>query len=128
MRCGTRAALQAALRGLGLSGRLTTAFVERLNLTVRRSVAALAGRTWATMQEAPQLLLQLEWWRAYEHFVRPQASLRQALGTQSGGAGGGSPSARRQRTPAMAAFLTGRRSPVGDLLSCPLPAEWLGAT
>jgi transposase-like protein len=29
LRCGTRAALQSALRGLGLSGKLTTAFVER---------------------------------------------------------------------------------------------------
>jgi IS1 family transposase len=30
LRCGTRAALKAALMGLGLSGRLNTAFVERL--------------------------------------------------------------------------------------------------
>jgi transposase-like protein len=30
LRCGTREALQSALRGLGLSGKLNTAFVERL--------------------------------------------------------------------------------------------------
>jgi hypothetical protein len=64
MRCSPRAALQDALRRLGLSGRLNTAFVERLNLTVRQSVAALIRRTWATMQKAPHLLLHLEWWRA----------------------------------------------------------------
>ena len=64
MRCGTRAALRTALQGLGLSGTLNTAFVERLNLTIRQSVAALIRRTWATMQDAPQLLLHVEWWRA----------------------------------------------------------------
>jgi len=79
LRCGTRAALRSALQGLGLSGRLNTAFVERVNLTVRQSVAALVRRTWSTMQDAPQLLLHLEWWRAYYHFVRPHESLRVAL-------------------------------------------------
>jgi IS1 family transposase len=68
MRCGTRAALQVALLGLGLSGRLTTAFVERLNLTLRQRVAALVRRTWSTAQEAPHLLLHLEWWRAVLSF------------------------------------------------------------
>ena len=64
MRCGTRATLQMALTGLGLSGTLNTAFVERVNLTLRQSVAALGRRTWSTAQEAPQLLAHLEWWRA----------------------------------------------------------------
>jgi hypothetical protein len=45
MPCGTRAALHAALTGLGLSGRLTSVFVERLNLRVRQSVAAFVHRT-----------------------------------------------------------------------------------
>jgi IS1 family transposase len=61
LRCGTREALQSALRELGLSGKLNTAFVERVNLTLRQSVAALIRRTWSTMQDAPQLLLHLEW-------------------------------------------------------------------
>jgi hypothetical protein len=64
MRCGTLAALKAALTQLGLSGRLNTAFVERLNLTLRQSVVALVRRTWSTLQEVPQLLAHLEWWRA----------------------------------------------------------------
>jgi IS1 family transposase len=75
MRLGTSAALKAALQGLGFSGRLNTAFIERVNLTVRHRVAALARRTRATAQQAPQLLAHLEWWRAYYHFVRPHASL-----------------------------------------------------
>jgi IS1 family transposase len=44
MRCGSRAALTSALQGLELSGRLNTAFVERVNLTIRQSVAALVRR------------------------------------------------------------------------------------
>ena len=73
MRLGTEDALKVVLQGLGLSGRLNTAFIERVNLTVRHGVAALARRTWATSQQAPQLLAHLEWWRAYYHFVRPHA-------------------------------------------------------
>ncbi len=48
MRLGTCPALKVAGLGLGLSGRLNTAFIERVNLTVRR--------TWATAKPAPQLL------------------------------------------------------------------------
>jgi len=80
MRLGTETALKVALQGLGFSGRLNTAFIERVNLTVRHGVAALARRTWATSQQASQLLAHLEWWRAYHHFVRPHQSLRVALG------------------------------------------------
>jgi hypothetical protein len=64
---------------MGLSGRLNTAFIERVNLTVRHGIAALARRTWAMAKPAPQLLAHLEWWRAYSHFVRPHQSLRVAL-------------------------------------------------
>jgi hypothetical protein len=55
---------------LGFSGRLNTAFIERVNLTVCHGVAALARRTWATAQQSPPLLAHLEWWRAYYHGCR----------------------------------------------------------
>ncbi len=45
MRLGTEAALKANLQGLGFSGGLNTAFIERVNLTVGHGVAALARRT-----------------------------------------------------------------------------------
>ena len=70
MRLLTEAALKAALQGMGFSGRLNTAFIERVNLTVRHGVAALARRTWATSQQTLQLLAHLEWWRAYYHGCR----------------------------------------------------------
>jgi len=121
MRLGTGAALKIALQGLGLSGRLNTAFIERVNLTVRHGVPALARRTWATSQQAPQLLAHLEWWRAYYHFVRPHASLRIAL-VQLRERGGKLVAQRyRQRTPAMAAGRTTRRWTVREVLSYPLP-------
>ncbi len=60
MGCGSQRALHAALRALGWSGRLQTAFVERLNLTVRQSVAARTRRTWATAQTAACLQRQVE--------------------------------------------------------------------
>jgi IS1 family transposase/transposase-like protein len=47
MRLGTEGALKATLQGLGLSGRLNTAFIERVNLIIRHAIAALARRTWA---------------------------------------------------------------------------------
>ena len=56
MRQGTEATLKAALQELGFSGRLNTAFIERVNLTVRYGVPALARRTWATSQQSPHLL------------------------------------------------------------------------
>jgi IS1 family transposase len=71
MRCGTHATLRTALTRLRLSGRLNTAFVERIDLTLRQNVAALVRRTWATMQDAPQLLLHLEWWRTVLSFRPP---------------------------------------------------------
>ena len=106
MRLGTEAALKATLQRLGLSGRLNTAFIERVNLTVRHGVAALARLTWATSQQSPHLLAHLEWWRAYYHFVRPHQSLRVRL-VQPRERGGKLLAQRyRQRTPAMAAGRT----------------------
>jgi transposase InsO family protein len=121
MRLGTEDALKAALQGLGLSGRLNTAFIERANLTIRHGIAALARRTWATAQQSSHLLAHLEWWRAYYHFVRPHESLRVAL-MQPRERGGNRLAQRyRQRTPAMAAGRTTRRWTAREVLTCPLP-------
>src|SRR5712692_3457156 len=121
MRLGTEVALKVALQGLGFSGRLNTAFIERVNLTVRHGIAALARRTWATVQQAPQLSVHLEWWRAYYHFVRPHTSLRVAL-VQPRARGGKLLAQRyRHRTPAMAAGRTNRRWTAREVLCYPLP-------
>jgi IS1 family transposase len=128
MRCGTRVGLQAALQALGLSGKLNTAFVERLNLTLRQSVAALIRRTWSTRQAALELFVHLEWWRAYYHFVRPHESLRVLLTQPIARGGKRQPQRYRQRTPAMAAGLTSRRWTVRELLGVPLPPDPIGVS
>jgi IS1 family transposase len=121
MRLGTEDALKVTLQKLGFSGRLNTAFIERVNLTIRHGVAALARRTWATAQQSSHLSASLEWWRAYYHFVRPHASLRVAL-MQPRERGNNRLAQRyRQRTPAMAAGRTNRRWTACEVLSCPLP-------
>jgi IS1 family transposase len=104
MQCGTRRTLQAALVGLGWSGKLQTAFVERLNLTVRQSVAALTRRTWATAQTAAGLRAQVEWWRGYYHLLRPHLGLRCQA---------------RARTPAMATGFTTHRWAAVEFLGYP---------
>ena len=121
MRLGAQADLTVALQRMGLSGRLNTAFIERVNLTIRHGIAALARRTWATAQQSPYLLAHLEWWRAYYHFVRPHQSLRVAL-MQPRERGGKKVAQRyRQRTPAMAAGRTDRRWTAREVLCHPLP-------
>ena len=121
MRLGTQADLAVALQGMGFSGRLNTAFIERVNLTIRHAIAALARRTWATAQQPSCLLAHLEWWRAYYHFVRPHEALQVAL-MQPRERGGNRLAQRyRKRTPAMAAGRTNRRWTACEVLSCPLP-------
>ena len=121
MRLGTEATLRSGLQRLGFSGRLNTAFIERVNLTVRHGVAALARRTWATAQQFPHLLAHLEWWRVYYHFVRPHASLRIRL-VQPRERGGNRLAQRyRQRTPAMAAGKTNQRWTAREVLCSSLP-------
>jgi hypothetical protein len=104
--CGSRSTFRAAMRLRGWSGKVHTAFVERVNLTARQRVAALTRRTWATAQTVAGLSRQVEWWRVYDHFCRPHRSLRWH---------------GRARTPAMAAGLTGHCWTVGEVLSYPCP-------
>ena len=120
-RLGTEPAFREALQGLGFSGRVNTACIERVNLTIRRGVAALARRTWATALQTPHLQAHLHWWQASYHFVRPHSSLRVALVQPREGDGIPGRPRYRQRTPAMAAGRTSRRWTAGEVLSCPLP-------
>ncbi len=110
--CGTRAQLREALGALRLTGRIMTAFVERVNLTLREHIPPLSRRTWSLARDEHSLWTHLEWGRAYYHFCRYHASLR--LPSQR-------PHRYRSRTPAMAAGLTRRRWRVSDLLLMPLP-------
>jgi hypothetical protein len=117
--CGSWDRVRATLQQVGLRGTVNTAFIERLNLTVRQGVPALARRTWATAQTPARLQLHLEWWRGYYHFVRPHRSLRVACAAPARLAHRRRRPRYRARTPAMAAGLTQRRWTVAELLAVP---------
>jgi hypothetical protein len=121
IRLGTGPAFREALQGLGFSGRVNTAFIERVNLTIRHGIAALARRTWATALQTPHVQAHLHWWQAYYHFVRPHASLRVTVGQPLEREGKLRAQRYRQRTPAMAAGRTTRRWTTEKVLGCPLP-------
>ena len=110
--CGSRSQLREALAALGLTGRIMTAYVERVNLTLREHVPPLSRRTWSLASNEHALRIHLEWGRAYYHFCRYHEGLR--LPTVL-------PHRYRARTPAMAAGLARRRWPVRDFLLMPLP-------
>jgi IS1 family transposase/transposase-like protein len=110
--CGTREAYQSTLTAIGLSGQVQTAYVERLNLTLRHIVGPLRRRTWAITQTVMQLRWHVEWGRADYHFCRTHESLRVDMGDGH----------YRGRTPAMAAGVTHRKWQVRDILLLPLYA------
>lgn len=105
----------------GLGGRINTAFVERLKLSIRQCVSKLTRRTWGPAKYTPELMEHLERWRAYYHFVRSHESLVEKLSQPIPRKGKQQPRRHRKRTPAMLAGLTDRCWTVKELLLYPLP-------
>ena len=110
MLCGTHAQLAERLQHSGLSGQIQTAFVERLNLTLRHLVAALHRRTWALASTGRTLRWRVALGAGYYNFCRPHHSLRVPLADGR----------YRRRTPAMALGLTGHPWTVRDFLLHPV--------
>lgn len=111
MLSGKRKDLNQLLEQHGFAPLIQTAFIERVNLTIRRGVAPLMRKTWSLAQHPEHLLLHLEWWRTYYHFVRPHESLSILV-----------PGLRksRPRSPALAANLTPKLWSVQEVLKLPL--------
>ena len=120
MQVGEEKAYRERLKAAGLSGRINTSFIERLNLTIRQNVSKLTRRTWGPTYYASELMEHLEWWRSYYHFVRYHESLEVKLAQPIERKGKRQPQRYRRRTPAMAAGLATRRWTVKELLSYPL--------
>jgi len=110
--CGTRAELRNALQSLDLTGKIMTAYIERVNLTLREHIAPLSRRTWSLAQDEHSLWMHIEWGRAYYHFCRYHEALRVPAAK---------PRRYRSRTPAKAVGLARRRWRVSDLLLMPPP-------
>lgn len=121
MLVGEEGAYRKVLKENGLSGRINTSFIERLNLTIRQCVSKLTRRTWGPTVYTSELVEHLEWWRMYYHFARYHESLQVRLGEPIERKGSQQPQRYKKRTPAMAAGLTGRRWTVMELLLMPLP-------
>jgi IS1 family transposase len=101
---GTQRAIAQVLAACGWQ--INTAFVERLNLSLRQRVAAIRRRSATSCKGEDGLGQQLALFQGYHNFVLPHASLRQALAAPVATNGRGSAKVWRPRTPAMAAGLT----------------------
>ena len=100
---------------------INTAFVERLNLSLRQRVAAIGRRSAMPCKSEEGRGQQLALFQVYHNFVLPHASLRQALAepiptNEMGSAKGWQPC-----TPAMAAGLTDHVWSLREVLMCRVP-------
>jgi len=95
---------------------INTSFVERMNLTLRHHVPALARRTIQIAKTALGLEQQLSLVGGYYNFCLPHSSLRQPLPAPIPTKGNGSPKLWEQKTPAMAAGITERVWRMEELL------------
>jgi len=101
---GTLEAVQQVLAACGWQ--INTAFVERINLSIRQHVAAVGRRVMTLCKHEAGLRQQLALYHVYHNFCLPHASLRQPLPQPEPTNGSGSAKQWRPCTPAMAAGLT----------------------
>ena len=101
---GTLEAINAVLAPHGWH--INTAFVERINLSIRQHVAAVGRRVSTLCKGADGMRQQWAVFHCYYNFCLPHASLRQPLPQPEPTKGTGSARQWQPRTPAMAAGLT----------------------
>jgi len=101
---GTLETVNAVLAPLGCQ--INTAFVERLNLSMRQHVAAVGRRVSTLCKGEDGLRQQLALYHTYYNFCLPHASLRLPLPQLEPTKGTGSAKRWWPQTPAMAAGLT----------------------
>ena len=101
----TRVVLGAErLTHLGLT--ISTALVERVNLTLRQALAPLARKTSSFCKDRERLRQRVVFFQAFYNMARPHMSLRQPLPPQERTHHGAIRPRWREHTPAMAAGLT----------------------
>jgi len=101
---GTLEAVQQVLAAYGWQ--INTAFIERLNLTIRQHVAAVGRRVTTLCKGEEGLRQQLALYHVYYNFCLPHTSLRQPLPHPEPTNSNGSAKTWWPQTPAMAAGLT----------------------
>jgi len=85
---------------------INTAFIERLNLSIRQHVAAVGRRVTTLCKGEDGLRQQLALYQVYYNFCLPHASVRRPLPQPEPTHGRGSAKRWQPQTPAMAAGLT----------------------
>jgi hypothetical protein len=126
---GTLEAVQQVLAACGWQ--INTAFIERVNLSMRQHVAAVGRRVSTLCKGEDALRQQLALYHTYYNFCLPHTSLRQPLPQSLPTNGSGSATQWRPCTPAMAAGLTDQTSPTHPGRMCgmkPTHARWDGLT
>ena len=101
---GTAEAVGSKLQALGY--KINTAFIERVNRTLRAHVPGLGRREEGLAKTEPGLRRRGVLFMGYYNLCLPHASLREALPQPVPTKGNGSPKKWRSRTPAMAAQVT----------------------
>src|SRR5215510_3886432 len=101
---GTLGAVQQVLAAHGWQ--IQTAFIERLNLTIRQHVAAVGRRVSTLCKGEDGVRQQLILYHVYYNFCLPHASVRQPLPQPLPTHGTGTAKRWQPQTPAMAAGLT----------------------
>src|SRR5215470_8713911 len=101
---GTLEAVQQVLVAHGWQ--IQTAFIERLNLTIRQHVAAVGRRVSTLCKGEDGVRQQLILYHVYYNFCLPHASVRQPLPQPLPTHGTGTAKRWQPQTPAMAAGLT----------------------
>ena len=116
---GTLEAVQQVLAACGWQ--ITTAFIERVNLSMRQHVAAIGRRVTMLCKHEDGLRRQVALYHVYYNFCLPHASLRVPLPQPLPTNGTGSAKTWRPRTPAMAAGLTDRGWTLREVLRFRVP-------
>jgi hypothetical protein len=116
---GIQAAVDQVLTACGWV--INTAFVERLNLSLRQRVAAIRRRSATSCKGEAGLDCQLALFQVYYNVVLPHASLRQALLVPEPTNGTGSAKLWWPCTPAMAAGLSDRVWSLREVLMFRVP-------
>lgn len=116
---GTQATVDQVLKACGWV--INTAFVERLNLSLRQRVAPIRRRSAASCKGEAGLDSQLTLFQVYYNFVLSHVSLRLPLAAPIATNGNGSAKVWQPRTPAMAAGLTDHRWSLREVLMFRVP-------
>ena len=116
---GTLETVNAVLAPLGCQ--INTAFIERLNLTIRQHVAAVGRRVSTLCKGEDGIQQQLAFYHVYYNFCLPHASIRYPLLQPEPTHGMGSAKCWQPRTPARAAGLTDHVWTLREVLLCRVP-------